>query len=122
MAALPIFGAGACTGASGTTPDCKSDVTDAGIQPTKGGCSGFAPCLDDKGQPADAKTVCCKDLEGVSLENCLFGYGAASAPTGSSSASGGGGGAGGAGGGGAGGGGAGGGSAGGGGADGGDGG
>src|SRR6185503_8222313 len=55
LVALPIFGMGACSGESGTTPDCKVDVTDKGIVPAENGCSGFATC--DKGDPAE----CCKD-------------------------------------------------------------
>jgi hypothetical protein len=86
LSALLLLAAFACTGAPGSTPDCKPDTSEAGITPTPGGCDGFAQCLDDKGKPADAREVCCKKIEGSELENCLFGYGAGPAPGGGSSA------------------------------------
>jgi len=90
LAAVPLLLWSACTTATGATPECISDTTDAGIQPTDGGCSGFAVCRDGNGNPADPMTCCADIKDNKALQTCLFTYGAAPPPDNSGSGSGGG--------------------------------
>ncbi|MEP7120476.1 MAG: hypothetical protein ABJE95_06195 [Byssovorax sp.] len=92
FAALPFAFVGACTTEVGVTPDCVSDVAANGVNPVDKGCTGFAICAENPGNPS----VCCRNADvaggkgapytGDQLAFCLLSYGVG-APTSATSSS-----------------------------------
>jgi hypothetical protein len=76
----------ACSLGDGATPTCSDDLTDKDGKPVasdnrEDGCDRYAVCVDDKGNAASPKDVCCKGLKDGELAACLYGYGAGPYPT-----------------------------------------
>ncbi len=92
LTALPFAFVGACATETGVTPDCVPDVNANGVTPVDRGCTGFAVCAENPGQPS----VCCREADvdggkgapytGDKLAFCLLSYGVG-APTSAASSS-----------------------------------
>lgn len=83
--ALAALTLAACSLGDGVTPTCTDDLTDKDGNPVASdnreeGCNRYAVCVDDKGNAASPKDVCCKGLQDGELAACLYGYGAGPYP------------------------------------------
>lgn len=92
MTALVAFAA--CTTEDGTTPSCINDVNQDGIHRGNDigsdGCNPAPPCRNKNGQVVsdpENEELCCKGLEGLDMQACLYGYGAIESVSGGTSSS-----------------------------------